>query len=582
MVELYPHQTKAVNQLQNGNILWGGVGSGKSRAAAAYYMKREAPKDVYVITTAKKRDNLDWHKEFVAYGVYTNVSTEGILTVDSWNNIDKYLEVKDAFFIFDEQRLVGSGLWAWSFNKIAKSNNWILLTATPGDSWLDYIPVFIANGFYKNRTEFKREHVVYNTYTKFPKVDRYIAVGRLVKQRNQITVEMPYLKHTVREVHYVECEFDCELFEKVWRKRWHVYENRPLRDIGEMFIVARKIVNSDYSRLSAVRNLLKVHPRLIVFYVHDYELEMLRTLRNTVQNLQIGSEKNSEDSISKLLTEDLKNGSFQTDDQKNLEISEWDSKKITKKSLNLNQSSQDQSSSEIDTVLYHLTYGTDPTLNPNTGEPIQRPVDTTSSSTSIPKTSINPSLSALAVTQPLTLSSLEARTTSTTLNTTSGSMLAPQKLTNKQSEISSTSNSLAINSSKSNLSSNTISKETILDLKLEDSQDQSGISFALGEWNGHKHEEIPKTDSWVYLVQYMAGAEGWNCTETDAMCFYSLTYSYKLFHQAHGRIDRLNTAFKTLHYYVLTTKSEIDLAILKSLKAKKSFNESSFKMRGLS
>ena len=383
MVDLYPHQEKAVRQLRNGSILWGGVGTGKSLTAMAYYMANEAPRDIYVITTAKKRDSSDWHGEAAHFGVGTSkdATVAGVLTVDSWNNIGKYVDVADAFFIFDEQRLVGSGAWAKSFLKIAKHNRWILLTATPGDTWLDYIPVFVANGFYKNRTEFKREHVVYNNYAKFPKVERYIGVSRLVRYRNQLLVEMPYIRHTNRIVKHVPVDYDKDLFDQVVKKRWHVYEERPLKDVGEMFHAMRKVVNSDTSRWQAVRTLLRTHPKLIVFYNFDYELDMLR------------------------------------------ELSE----------------------------------------------------DTT-----------------------------------------------------------------------------------------------------VAEWNGHKHEPIPPTDSWVYLVQYVAGAEGWNCIETDAMVFYSLTYSYKNYHQAYGRIDRLNTPYSELYYYVLLSNSIIDNAVWRSLSSKKSFNEASF------
>ena len=383
MLDLYPHQKEAVHQLHNGSILWGGVGSGKSLTAVAYYMKNEVPKDVYVITTAKKRDSLDWQGEFAKAGVglERNATVAGVLTIDSWNNISKYAGVYGAFFIFDEQRLVGSGKWVKAFLKLAQRNHWILLSATPGDTWLDYIPVFVANGFYKNRTEFKREHVVYNAYSKFPKVERYIGEGRLLKLRNQVLVEMPYLIHTKRHSKTIEVNYDKEMFERVWKKRWNVYEDRPVRDVAELFHVMRKVVNSDRSRLESVRTLLVLHPRLIIFYNFDYELEILRTL----------------------------------------------------------------------------------------------------------------------------------------------SELTP-----------------------------------------------------IAEWNGHKHEPIPETERWVYLVQYQAGAEGWNCIQTDVICFYSLTYSYKQWHQAHGRIDRLNTPFTDLTYYTLKSRSLIDQAIAHSVGKKQNFNESAF------
>lgn len=408
MVELYPHQEQAVEKLHNGSILWGDVGTGKTITAAAYYMRNyvgygeDLP--IYVITTAKKRDSMDWEADFIKFGIGKTPETTvaGVLTVDSWNNLDKYLEVKDAFFIFDEQRVVGAGSWVKAFIKIAQSNRWILLSATPGDTWIDYIPVFLANGFYKNRTEFFREHVVFSRYAKFPKVERYVNVNKLVKLRNQILVEMPYLRHTTRITKNIKVDYDQELFQKVLVKRWHVYENRPLRDVAELFLVMRKVAFSDSSRLRAVKSLMETHPRLIVFYNYDFELDSLRTL-------------------------------------------------------------------------------TSPSLSPGSDSGSSPGNDGTSETT-----------------------------------------------------------------------------------------------VSLAEWNGHKHQPIPTGDRWIYLVQYQAGSEGWNCISTDAMVFYSLTYSYKNWHQAHGRIDRLNTPFSTLRYYVLMSDSLIDKAIMKSLMSKKNFNERRF------
>jgi hypothetical protein len=383
-MKLYPHQEDALSKMHNGCVLWGGVGTGKSLTAMVYYMDNEYPKDVYVITTAKKRDSLDWDGEAARFGIgkSKDATVGGVLTVDSWNNLAKYEEIKDAFFILDEQRLVGSGSWTKSFLKIASKNNWVLLSATPGDTWLDYIPVFVANGYYKNRTDFKRQHVVYKPYSKFPKVDRYLGVSKLLTLRNQVLVEMPYKRHTTREVHYVDVEFDCELFDLVLKRRWHVYENRPLKDIGEQYRVMRRVVNSDPSRLQRLCELLQEHNRLIVYYTFDYELEALRSLPGASEG--------------------------------------------------------------------HI---------------------------------------------------------------------------------------------------------------------------AVAEWNGHKHEEIPDTERWVYFVQYVAGSEGWNCTSTDAMVMYSLTYSYKNWHQAFGRIDRLNTPYDILHYYVFKSRSRIDKEIMHSLNLKKNFNE---------
>lgn len=399
--ELQPHQQAALRQLGNGKILWGGVGSGKSRVAVAYYETEHRHQDVYVITTAKKRDSLDWEGEFARIAVGKDTShrlgtdnwtdtvadsAHGVLTVDSWNNISKYINVKDAFFIFDEQRLVGSGVWVRSFLKIAKKNNWILLTATPGDTWLDYIPVFMANGFYPTRGSFKLEHVVYAPYTKFPKVQRYTNVNKLVKARNKILVHMRYPKETIRHSMIRKVEYNEELFQTVVKNRWHVYQNRPIRDIAEVLGVLRRIVNSDPSRIRKIRQILEKHPKLVIFYNFDYELDILR--------------------------------------------------------------------------------------------------------------------------------------------------------------------------------------------RLEDQVD-------VAEWNGHKHEEIPTSDSWVYLVQYVAGSEGWNCVETNAIVFYSLTYSYKIWEQAHGRIDRMNTPFIDLFYFILRSNSIIDKAIWRSLKSKQNFQPSKFPMESL-
>lgn len=387
-MELMPHQKEIVSELGNGKILWGGVGTGKSIAVLAYYMEHESPKDIYVITTAKKRDSLEWEGDAAEFGIGTNRSATvaGKITIDSWNNITKYVAIEDAFFIFDEQRLVGTGAWTKAFQKIAKRNRWVMLTATPGDNWMDYVPVFIANGLYKNATEFKREHVVLAPFVPYPKIVRYLETKTLEKYRNMVLVEMPYIKHTTRVVKNVMTSHDEELMKAATVKRWNPYLDEPIKDVAELFRVMRRIVNSDPSRLEALRDLMKVHPKLIVFYTFNYELEILRTLASEVQ---------------------------------------------------------------------------------------------------------------------------------------------------------------------------------------------------IAEWNGHRKQPIPDTDNWVYLVQYVAGAEGWNCTETDAMVFYSLTYSYKNFHQAQGRIDRLNTPFYVLSYYVFLSNSVIDRAVRKSLDYKQQFNERAFGERFL-
>lgn len=402
-IDLYPHQLSAYQELDNGKILTGGVGTGKSITSLAYFYTKECggelrlngqgstkpptrPRDIYVITTAKKRDDLDWEKEAARFTISTrrDLSISGIqLQVDSWNNIVKYVDVKDAFFILDEQRLVGSGAWVKAFLKIAKHNRWIMLSATPGDVWMDYYPVFQANGFYKNKTDFQDQHVVWARFSKFPKIDRYVSQGKLLRLRRQILVEMPFERHTKRHLVSTLVDYDEKLYDKVVKKKWHVFEDRPARDIGELFLVMRKLVNSHPSRLEKVKELSKKHPRLIIFYNHNHELDSLRTL-------------------------------------------------------------------------------------------------------------------------------------------------------------------------------------------------QDSLKIPCSEWNGHKHQDIPEGDRWIYLVQYTAGAEGWNCITTDAMIFYSLNYSYKIWEQAQGRIDRLNTKYTDLYYYVLRSKATIDIAIMRAIRNKKSFNEKAY------
>lgn len=397
---LYDYQMDAVNNMRNGCILNGGVGSGKSRTGLYYYFKEQGgsinpdyvpmkhkPKDLYIITTARKRDDLEWEGELVPFLLSThpdqNVFYGNKVVVDSWNNIKKYSDISGAFFIFDEQRVVGSGAWVKSFLKIARGNDWILLSATPGDTWSDYIPVFIANGFYKNKSEFLREHVVYSRFSKYPKIDRYLNTGRLVRLRNRILIDMDFTRHTIPHHEDVYCRYDISKYKDAIKTRWDPYKNEPIQQASGLCYILRRVVNEDESRQQALLEIFEQHPKMIVFYNFDYELDILKGI-------------------------------------------------------------------------YY------------------------------------------------------------------------------------------------------------------------GNNCEIAEWNGHAHQPIPKSERWVYLVQYTAGCEGWNCVRTDTIVFYSQNYSYKVMEQASGRIDRLNTPFRDLYYYHLKSRSGIDLAISKALKEKKQFNERKF------
>lgn len=395
MVELFDYQKKAVKELKTGSILCGQVGSGKTITALAYYIFRvcngkekngrlNAPRDLYVITTAKKRDELDWQKEAANFGLGNkDFGLGATMVVDSWNNIKKYEKVVGAMFIFDEQRVVGSGSWVKAFLKIAKKNQWILLSATPGDQWSDYIPIFVANGFYKNKTEFCNAHCIYSGFSNYPKIEKYVGTKHLEKLRDYILVDMKDLRETERHHIYINCSYDKDLYISTMKNRWDPYLDKPIEESSRLLSVLRRILNEDESRLDALHDILRTNNRLIVFYNFDYELDLLREF---------------------------------------------------------------------------------------------------------------------------------------------------------------------------------FLKEKIF----------------TAEWNGHNHDRLPTRDNWAYLVQYTAGCEGWNCTTSDTMIFYSQTYSYKQLEQACGRIDRINTPFKDLYYYHLYSHGKVDLAIKRCLDNKKNFNERAF------
>ena len=398
---LYDYQIDAIEKMHNGSILCGKVGSGKSRTSIAYYFMNECGGSVvdeyipmcrtvnlYIITTARKRDTKEWESELVPFLISAEHPEDTIypdlqVRIDSWNNIGKYVDVKDAFFIFDEQRVVGKGAWVKAFLKITKANHWILLSATPGDTWSDYVPVFIANGYFRNRSEFNERHAVFKYFTSYRQIDHYVNQGKLIRYRNDILVNMDYSKPTRSHHETISVSYNDILYKSIMTTRWNVYENKPVENVSELCYIARKAVNSDPSRIEAVLDICRDHPKVIVFYNYDYELEQ------------------------------LKNAKFDKD-------------------------------------------------------------------------------------------------------------------------------------------------------------------ISIAEWNGHRHQMIPKTDKWVYLVQYTAGAEGWNCIETDTMIFYSLSYSYKVMTQSAGRIDRMNTPFEDLYYYRLRSNSPIDIAISRALKKKQNFNENKF------
>ena len=399
-VRLFEHQKKALGKMRNGCILCGDVGSGKSITSIAYYYLQQGgdinsldggsykymknPKDLYIITTARKRDQFEWDGEMIPFLLNRDVTCSAYdnkVIVDSWNNISKYKEVTNAFFIFDEQRVVGSGTWVKSFLKITKTNDWILLSATPGDTWSDYIPVFLANGFYKNRTQFINDHVIYSRFSKYPKIDRYMNVERLNRLRRRILVEMPVNRKTIQHHEDVYLPYDKISYKELMKNRWNPWEEQPIKNASELCYSLRKIVNSDRSRIEKLQELTRKHGKVIIFYNFDYELELIR----------------------KGLDE---------------------------------------------------------------------------------------------------------------------------------------------------------------------------ISYTYAEWNGHKHQPLPDGDKWAYIVQYTAGAEGWNCIRTNTTIFFSQNYSYKVLKQSTGRIDRINTLYIDLYYYHFKSYSPIDLGIGRALKDKKKFNES--------
>ena len=268
----YPHQEEAIGKLKSGSILYGGVGSGKTLAALTFYKRQFYPKKLYVITTAKKRDSKDWELESKILDINP--------IIDSWNNIKKYKDIKDSFFIFDEQRVVGYSTWGKTFINIAKHNKWILLSATPGDTWMDYIPVFIANGFYKNKSEFIKMHVEYDRYAKYPKVKAYHKEGVLMHIRDSVLVPMPMVRHTKRSHLLIYSDYNIENYNKIMEDRWNPFTDKPIENPSELLHSLRRIVATDIDRIFNAKVLIDMHPRIIVFYNYNYELEILKQIAN--------------------------------------------------------------------------------------------------------------------------------------------------------------------------------------------------------------------------------------------------------------------------------------------------------------
>lgn len=573
-IELREHQAEAIQKMHNGCVLWGDVGTGKTIAALAYCLLKEAGKHIVVITTAKKRDSQDWQNEAALLGV----PFDGI-EVESWNKIGEYIDRENQMFIFDEQRLVGTGAWVKHFYKIAKANSWILLSATPGDTWSDYAPMFIANGWYKNITEFRREHAVYSRFTQFPKIERYIGENKLKRYRQQLLVKMPMARHTTRHMIYLDCEWDQEKLDIVRKKRWNPFTDEPIKSAAEMFTAMRRIVSEDDSRRRQFEALLQQHDKMIVFYNFNYELEILRDILEKHQASMKSTSTRSDG-----LVENLSEISTPS---KSLAI-------LTRGSESSRTTTSTRTPSEsraLSTAGSRISFD-DPSLrstqnriaslstssssekiraSASTGsEPPAFAPSTTKEDKSCPR---SPATASKSSARPSVSPSAMSVVGSSRSGSTSPMWKSPQpprksgSITCVQSPMTEMHGSRPLTTGTSR-STTTRSADSLLKSRLSSSG--SG-SFAWSEWNGHKHEPVPSTDRWVYLVQYASGSEGWNCIETNVMVFWSLTYSWKQFWQAQGRIDRLNTKFTDLLYYILRTKSQAELPVIQSLNKKEDF-----------
>ena len=548
--------------MHNGCVLWGGVGTGKTITALSYALEKEPGKKIVVVTTAKKRTDLDWMKE--AAKMWIPVDN---IEVTSWNKIQDLVEYKNCMFIFDEQRLVGAGAWVKAFYKIARKNRWILLSATPGDTWSDYAPMFIANGYYKNITELRREHAVYSRFTKYPKIERWINEGKLQKFRKMLLVEMPMIRHTTRHMHYLECNYDSELLDIVRKKRWNVYEDRPIENAAELFGVMRKVVSSDPDRVTAMEDLATIHPRLIVFYNYNYELEILRDL---CSQLETKSSTSSWPNATEIEAASQRIASRQnvqgpmTPKNNSADVRPVaTSLPVEKDSGDLYQvlsaaspedlNSSDRQSFESTLPPWYLsdsemetafqTWMQTRITNKEESEQWESTTSRTSPETSSPAS------------PPPSESWTELDGSPTTPRILSSSDEPPLEARPRTPEI-------VTGRTASPATTTTTSRET---------SPLPRSDFRWAEWNGHKHQPVPDSDRWIYLVQYSSGSEGWECTQTDAMAFWSLTYSWKQYWQAQGRTDRMNTPFEDLMYYIFLTNSMAEKPVIRSLEAKHDF-----------
>ena len=404
---LKPFQENCLERLSTGKVLAADTGAGKSIMSLAWYLSKECASDehslksgakawtlyhgspdLYIITTPKKRDSEEWESDLSKFNLVKGRNSKEMgevnIFIDSWNNIKKYTEIKNSVFIFDEQRAVGSGTWAKSFVKIAKQNHWIMLSATPGDTWSDWCPLMIAKGYYPNRTAFFNKHAVYNPYVKYREIIRWDNTDELEYYRSKMLVTCRMEKKTTR--HFEEVIADCSNkyeVKRAYKERTNPKTGEPFKSASELCAYTRNIINTDPTRSAVGLKIIQMYDRIIIFYTLTDELEGIK----------------------------------------------WACNKAGRK-------------------MYF--------------------------------------------------------------------------------------------------------------------------------YNGEIHDQVPTGNNWAYIVQYTAGSEAWNCTTCNAMLFWDLTYSYKQFKQATGRIDRLNTPYSDLYYYAIRSYMPLDLAIRRALREKKDFNSRGF------